>query len=69
MSRTDRGLRDCVRTMSAALVASIGLSAAETAPATGACWRICLRFHPRLLNRAWRRMCTVIRLAWNSVLA
>jgi len=26
--------------VSAALVASMGLSAAETAPATGACWRV-----------------------------
>jgi hypothetical protein len=40
MSRTDRDLRDCGRTMSAALVAGIGLNAAETAPATGACWLI-----------------------------
>jgi hypothetical protein len=54
--------------MSAALVTSIGLNAAETAPATGACWRIWPPL-PGFSPGAWRRMCTVIRLAWNSVLA
>jgi hypothetical protein len=55
--------------MSAALIASTGLNAAES-DASGRR----LLAHPtsvsiRATNPGWRRMCIVIRLAWNSVLA